>query len=116
MTKDERIQKETRKLKAIFKALGKEKLKTAEGLISRAAFMGVSLSDLERIINEKGYTEEYQNGANQHGTKKSSEVEIYNTMVKNYTTTIKALVDMAPGDETLDPAAAELLAHISRRK
>ena len=44
--------------------------------MDEAAFMAASLYELRKIINEKGYTEEYQNGANQKGIKKCSEVEI----------------------------------------
>lgn len=58
--------------------------------------MGASLYELRQIINEKGYTEEYQNGANQKGIKKCSEVETYNTMIKNYMATIKQLTDLLP--------------------
>ena len=42
--------------------------------MNSAAFMAVSMMELEHIINLKGYTEEYQNGANQRGIKKCSEV------------------------------------------
>ena len=89
----------------------KDRLKIATGLIERAAFMAASLKELEAAINEKGYT-----GENQRGTKKAPEVEIYNTMVKNYTAAIKALVDMAPEDSGLDPEAAAILNHIAKRK
>lgn len=58
--------------------------------------MSVSLEDLQEAINEKGYIEEYQNGANQKGVKKCSEVEIYNTMVKNYSSVTKQLTDLVP--------------------
>ena len=65
-------------------------------MIEEAAFMAVSLAELQEKINEKGYTEEYQNGANQKGVKKSSEVEIYNTMIKNYMAVVKQLTDLIP--------------------
>ena len=103
-----RRSKELNKLKKIFKDIEPSKQKTVEKLISNAAFMAESLDDLQEIIREKGYTEEYQNGANQFGVKKCSEVEIYNTMIKNYTSVIKQLVDLWPsgaasgGDELLD--------------
>ena len=58
--------------------------------------MAASLYELRKIIDEKGYTEEYQNGANQKGVKKCSEVEIYNTMIKNYSAIVKQLTDLIP--------------------
>ena len=54
---------------------------------------------LRQKIAEKGYTEEYQNGANQKGVKKSAEVEIYNTMIKNYMAVIKQLTDLVPKEQ-----------------
>ena len=103
-----RRSKELNKLKKIFKDIEPSKQKTVEKLISNAAFMAESLDELQEIIREKGFTEEYQNGANQFGVKKCSEVEIYNTMIKNYTSVIKQLVDLLPngamsgGDELID--------------
>lgn len=67
--------------------------------MDEAAFMAASLYELRKIINEKGYTEEYQNGANQKGIKKRSEVEIYNTMIKNYSAIIKQLTDLLPKEQ-----------------
>lgn len=100
--------KELNKLKKIFKDIEPNKRQTVEKLIANAAFMAESLDDLQEIIREKGFTEEYQNGANQCGVKKCSEVEIYNTMIKNYSSIVKQLVDLLPnesknsGDELLD--------------
>lgn len=100
--------KELNKLKKIFKNIEPDKQKTVERLIENAAFMAESLDELQDIIREKGFTEEYQNGANQFGVKKCSEIEIYNTMIKNYSSVIKQLIDLLPqgeasgGDELLD--------------
>lgn len=100
--------KELNKLKKIFKDIEPNKQKVVEKLISNAAFMAESLEELQEVIREKGFVEEYQNGANQFGVKKCSEVEIYNTMIKNYSSIIKQLIDLLPdeakggGDELLD--------------
>ena len=96
LTKEELEKREKRKLAGIYKKLDKDTKKSVESLIDEAAFMAASLYELREIINKKGYTEEYQNGANQRGIKKCSEVEIYNTMVKNYMSTIKQLTDLLP--------------------
>ena len=69
--------------------------------MDEAAFMAASLYELRKIINEKGYTEEYQNGANQKGIKKCSEVEIHNTMIKNYSAIIKQLTDLLPKEQKM---------------
>lgn len=106
--------KELKKLKKIFKDIEPAKQQTVEKLISNAAFMAESLDELQAIIREKGFTEEYQNGANQSGVKKCSEVEIYNTMIKNYSSIIKQLVDLLPGDA--GSGGDELLDFIGGRK
>lgn len=99
MEKDEIICAEIKKLSAIFEKLEDKTKKSVGSLVEEAAFMGASLYQLRKIINEKGYTEEYQNGANQSGIKKCSEIEIYNVMIKNYMSIIKQLTDLIPKAE-----------------
>lgn len=94
--------KELNKLKRIFKKIPDDKKKLVEKLIENAAFMADELDKLQEYIREHGTTEDYQNGANQWGKKKSSEVEVYNTMIKNYNSTIKILVDLVPEGEDGD--------------
>lgn len=65
-------------------------------LIKNAAFMTVTLEDLQETINCEGTVSEYKNGENQFGTKKSPEVEIYNTMIKNHMGIMKQLTDLMP--------------------
>ena len=98
-SKEEIIKLEKRKLAGIYNRLDKKMKKSVDSLGEEAAFMAASLHELRKIINEKGYTEEYQNGANQKGIKKCSEVEIYNTMIKNYAAVVKQLTDLLPKDQ-----------------
>ena len=96
MDKDKRIKKEIERLSKIFQDLSKEKKDTVASLVRNAAFMTVTLDDLQNKMNQEGVVSEYQNGANQWGTKKSPEVEIYNTMIKNHCAIIKQLTDLLP--------------------
>ncbi len=96
LTKEEKIKKEIRRLSGLFTKIDAKAKKAVKSLIENAAFMAITLQDLQDTINEKGVIEEYQNGANQHGFKKSSEVEIYNAMIKNYSSIIKQLTDLLP--------------------
>lgn len=96
MADDKRIKQEYQRLRKLYSEIGGNKLKLVLKLIARAAFMAVTLADLEIYISEHGCVEEYQNGANQHGKKKSSEVEVYNAMIKNYTAVIKELAGLLP--------------------
>lgn len=95
-SKEERVKKEISRLKNVFKTLDKNKLNTVISLIQNAAFMTVTLEELQQSINENGCTSEYQNGENQFGVKKSPEVEIHIAMTKNHAAIIKQLADLAP--------------------
>ena len=106
LTKDERIKKEILRLKRLFKNMSKDTINRVLSLINNAAFMTVTLEDLQETINREGTVSEYQNGENQHGTKKSPEVEIYNTMIKNHMGIIKQLTDLTP--QGPPPKAPEL--------
>ena len=90
---------ELKKLNKIFKNIDKDKRIVVANLIENAAFMSEELNKLQEVIKEKGCVEQYQNGANQHGRKKSAEVDVYNSMVKNYSTVIKQLLDLLPDND-----------------
>lgn len=99
LTKDQKIKKEITRLRGVFRDLDKNKLKTVESLIKNAAFMAVSLEELQEIINEEGYVVEYQNGENQHGTKQSDAVKTHIAMTKNHAAIIKQLCDLVPPEK-----------------
>lgn len=118
MTKEAKIKKEIKRYSQLFAGMDESKKQVASALIEKAAFMGVSLDELQEIIDGKGYVETYQNGANQSGYKKCSEVEIYNTMIKNYGTIIKQLNDMLPDSKVAETkrAGEELAKFLARGK
>lgn len=94
--KERRIKKEFQRLNEIYSELPEKKYKIALPLIENAAFMRVTLEDMQKAINLEGEVETYQNGANQYGKKESSTVRSYNNMIKNYNTINKRLEDMIP--------------------
>ena len=94
--KEKRIRKEVRRLKAIFKDLDSNKLKTVDALIARAAFLTVNLEDLEAELNETGWTETYTNGRNQEGVKKAAAAEAHISLTKNLNAIMKQLLDLVP--------------------
>lgn len=96
LKKADETSKELKKLKKIFKNIPKDKKNLVEKLIETAAFMSVELKYLEDHISKYGVSEEYQNGKDQYGTKMSTEASAYNTMVKNYTSIIKQLIELLP--------------------
>ena len=66
----------------------------ALNLLDKAIFMETEMCKLQDILATKGWTEEYHNGANQYGLKKSSEGNVYIALTKNYTNTMKLLRDI----------------------
>jgi len=96
--KDKLINKEIKRLKETCINMDEERLTTADGLIKEAAFMSITLLDLKKSINKSGCVSIYQNGENQWGTKKSPEIDVYNTMIKNYMQIIKQLAELLPSE------------------
>lgn len=92
--------KELRRLEKIFRDIRADKKETVRNLIENAAFMEIQLASLQKEIAEKGPVSEYKNGENQWGTKKSPEVEIYNTMIKNYMAVVRQLLELLPENDT----------------
>ena len=78
-------------------------LKLNRKLIDNIAFMSLELEKLRREIEENGVTEEYKNGENQFGRKKSAAADVYNTMFKNFLSAQKQLDELAK-----EPQGAEI--------
>ena len=96
LSKEQRIKREVTRLRRVFKDLDKNALQVVEPLIKTAAFMTVTLADLELTISEEGCVSEYKNGENQFGTKQSDEVKTHIAMTKNLATVIKQLSELVP--------------------
>jgi hypothetical protein len=94
--KDSLIKKEITRLKRIFKDLDKNKIDTVQSLIKNAAFMSVTLEDLQETINRDGAISKYQNGQNQWGNKKRPEVDVHIAITKHHATVMKQITDLLP--------------------
>ena len=118
-----KIRKEKKRLEEIFKNIETNRSKLVESLTNDAAFQRVTLEETREIIQRDGIIEEYQNGANQKGIKKSAAVEVYDKMVNTYSKVIKQLCDLLPEkvvwdepeDEEEDPAE-ELMSYVAGLK
>jgi len=95
-TKESRVKSERRRLLKLFADLEPNKLQTCMALIDRAAFITVSLEDLEVQLNEIGFTEYYQNGETQSGWKKSAAADVHISLTKNLNTILKQLLELVP--------------------
>ena len=92
--------KEKKKLEGIIKDIPEDKKKLVEGLIADASFMAEQLEFLRGYIAENGWSEEYQNGANQKGKKTSVEADMYVKVQKAYQSIIRQLSDFLPANNT----------------
>ena len=96
---DSEIQAEYERLQQLFKDLPEQQTAVAQKLIARAAFLGISLNRLEAEIAKNGFTEIYQNGANQHGVKRSAASDLHVSYTKNLCLVMKQLNALLPEPE-----------------
>ncbi len=93
-----RQKKEQNRIKKIYKNLPKEQLEIVKKLIERAAYMLVSLEDMEEKINADGLVVKMPQGA--YTIERAHPLlQQYNAMIKNYNATIKQLSDLSPNNE-----------------
>lgn len=97
LTKDERITKEEKRLRTIYKNIDRDNKAIIDGLIQRAAYMRITLEDYEKDLDEKGYVEQFTQSVNTPSYERERPVaRLYNTMNKNYQSIIKQLSDLVP--------------------
>lgn len=87
------------------KSIDEDKLNIALDLVKDIAYMTVKTAELKKDVDTYGMVEEYQNGANQRGRKKSAAFEAYLNMTKQKSALIKQLTDLLPVDEIYNPTS-----------
>lgn len=95
-SKDKRIGREYERMVELFHTMPENELIFCDPLLQNAAFMKVTLEDLQGAINQNGVTDVYQNGANQSGTKASADLQAYNSLAKVYTALMDKLSKKLP--------------------
>lgn len=98
-TREARICEELDRLNSLLSISKDEmspKVKAAKRLVENVAFMAIHLQDLQSEINKNGCTEQYKNGENQFGLKKSAAFDAYTSTIKNYMAAIKQIIEIAP--------------------
>lgn len=105
LEKDRRVKEEKERLRAILEDLDidSQRMDIAKSLIANAAFMAITLQDLQDKINADGVVSEYQNGENQWGTKQSPEASTYISLVNRHNAVMKQLLDLLPKEEVTNP-------------
>lgn len=99
MAKNLDILKEFERLSKIFEHISSDKRTLCENLLQNAAYMAVKLRELQKMIDEDGMVEDYDNGGGQSGRKIGSAVQIYQKMLPSYNQVIKNLASMLPTGE-----------------
>ena len=97
--KKTRIKDELARLSDVYKVLPPNTLAIVMPLLENAAFMKVTLDDLQEVINANGCSDDYQNGANQFGKKASADLQAYNSLIKNYNTVSDRLEKLLPPEQ-----------------
>jgi hypothetical protein len=107
-TIEQRIKSEKSRLLKVFVGIDENQLKVAKALIERAAFITVSLQDLEEELNRKGWTESYINGT-QIGIKRSAAADVHISLTKNMTVILKQLLDITPAAQRKESRLQQLI-------
>ena len=94
-----RIEKEEKRLSGNFSKLEKKKKGVTKGLIKRAAFMRISLHDLEEDLNKNGFTEYFSQGDQEPYLRERPAAKIYNSLNAGYQKIIKQLTDLLPKED-----------------
>ena len=103
LTREERIRKEELRLLRLFTDMEETRKKTVLGLIRRAAFMRISLEDLEDYLNENGFTEMFSQSDKQEPyLRERPEAKIYATLNAGYQKIMKQLTDLLPKEDRTD--------------
>ena len=98
--KERLIKKEIGRLKKIYAKMDGDRMSLVIGTIQRAAFLRISLEELEGDLNENGYTEPFQQGNQEPYDRKRPNAETYKSFYDSYLKTIKQLNDMLPKEES----------------
>ena len=96
MDKEKQIKKEIEKLNKLFADIPEEQGKLVEGLIQNAAFMRVTLEELQKEVMAKGAVIQCQSGNGFDTIKDNPAQKAYTTMVSRYTQIIDQLRKFMP--------------------
>ena len=97
MSKEARIKREVSALKKQYKLIDVAHKVNAERLIQRATYQKATLEDLEKDLDENGWTEPFQQSQNLDPyDRKRPNADLYISLSAQYTRTMKQLDAMLP--------------------
>lgn len=108
MTKEERVKKEEKRLLKIYEDIEPRRKATALGLIQRTAHMRITLEDLAKDLDEKGYVEWFSQSENQEPYERQRPTaQVYNNMNNSYQKALKQLTDLLPKETAAKKDASD---------
>ena len=105
MEKSREIAKELKKLEKLFSAMPENRKRLCEGLLQNAAFMAVTLRELQQEVIAHGAVIECQSGNGFETIKDNPAQKSYTTMIARYSGIINQLLSLLPGETAEDPLA-----------
>ena len=105
-SKEKQIEYEIEKLNGIFHFLPEDKKRLCEGLIQNAAFMKVTLEELQADVVEHGAMIKCQSGNGFDTIKDNPAQKAYATMISRYSSVIDQLESYLPSNKTMSAQAA----------
>ena len=105
MDKEKAIKKEIGELNKLFADIPVDRAKLVEGLIQNAAFMRVTLEELQKEVIENGAVIQCQSGNGFDTIKDNPAQKAYTTMVSRYTQIINQLQGLLPDKSSDDDEA-----------
>lgn len=101
-----------RQILSSLKAADPDRVKLNNTLIDEAATYAATITEINMLIQRDGVVDQYQNGENQWGTKKSVPAELKPKYTQIYQSLVKQLSGLLPDEQEKD-AAQELLDFIN---
>lgn len=117
ISKDDRIMKEIRRLLKIFKGLPTKRRAVLDGLIKRAAYMRISLEDMEADLNENGFVEFFSQSDKCDPYERERPIaRQYNAVNKNYQNVMKMLNDTLKAEPDEKPGGDDFQNFLQERE
>lgn len=96
MTKDEQISEELEKLNRLFERIPNNKKELCSELMQNAAFMAVTLRELQEEVTKNGAMIYGKSGNGFETIKDNPAQKAYTTLISRYTVIIDKLADLLP--------------------
>ena len=116
LARKKRITTEFNRISGALAMVPPDRKTVAMQLMHEAAYMTELIADARDEIDANGIIEEYQNGENQYGRKKSPAVEIYDRAVNSYAKIVKQLTDLLPDKSAAKEVGAQLKAFLEEEE